>query len=128
MNDKWTGEITVDQENMLRRVAEEAAKKLTPIETHSICVLLSMAFGKGTIQSRIFAWYANEMRVELGLPRITDAVAGNPTMEEKMQILRSPLEKLGEHVQAVLIAVLLRSPLYQSAERSAPGGKEENPP
>jgi hypothetical protein len=93
MNEKWNAEVTVDQENMLRRVAEEAAKRLTPIEIHSICVLLSMAFGTGTIQSRIFAWYANEMRVDLGLPRLTDAVAGNPTMEEKMQILRSALEK-----------------------------------
>jgi len=124
MNDKWTREVTVDH---LRRVGEEAAKRLTPIEIHSICVLLSMAFGTGTIQSRIFAWYANEMRVDLGLPRITDAIAGNPTMEEKMQILRSALKKLGDDAQAVLIEVLLRSPLYQSAERTVSGEEDHAP-
>ena len=68
MKKKSKDEVTIDQEDMLRRVAEEAAKRLTAIEIHSICVLLSLAFGKGTIQSRIFAWYANEMRVNLGLP------------------------------------------------------------
>lgn len=128
MNDKWKGKVTVDQENKLRRVAEEAAKRLTPIEIHSLCVLLSMAFGTGTIQSRIFAWYANETRMDLGLPRITDAVAGNPTTEEKIQILRSAVEKLGDEAQAILIQVLLRSPMYQSAERSACGEKDHAPP
>ena len=105
-------EVTADQEHMLKAVAEVAAVSLTPIETHSICVLLSMAFGRGTIQSRIFAWYVNATRLELGLPRITQAAAGNPTMEEKMNILRSAVEKLGDEAQNTLFEVLLRSPLY----------------
>jgi hypothetical protein len=99
-------EVTIDQEGLLRQVAEEAAKKLTAIEIHSICVLLSMAFGRGTIPSRLFAWYANEMRVGFGLPRITNAVAGNPTAEQKVRILESALDKMGDEALARLIQVL----------------------
>ena len=108
-------EVTAEQEEMLKRVAQAAVTRLTPIETHSISVLLPMAFGTGTMQSRIFAWHLNAIRRGLGLPRITQAAAGNPTMEEKMNILRSAIEKLGDEAQAVLIEVLLRSPLYASA-------------
>jgi hypothetical protein len=57
----------------------------------------------------------NAIRFDLGLPQITQAVAGDPTTEEKMQILRSAVDKLGDEAQAVLIEVLLLSPLYQSA-------------
>lgn len=88
---------------MLKKVAEVAAKKLTPIETHSICVLLSMAFRRGTLPSRIFGRHVNAIRVTIGLPRITDAAAGSPKMQEKMLILRSAVEKLGEEGQAALI-------------------------
>jgi hypothetical protein len=49
-------------------------------------------------------------------------------MDEKMQILRSAVEKLGDEAQAVLIEVLLLSPLYKSAERSASGEEDGNPP
>jgi hypothetical protein len=105
-------QVTAEQEHMLRTVAEVAAKTLTPIETHSICVLLAMAFGRGTIQSRIFARHVNATRLELGLARITQAAAGNPTLEEKMNILRSAVEKLGDEAQNTLFQVLLRSPLY----------------
>ncbi len=108
-------QVTAEQETMLKKVAEVAAKTLTPIETHSICVLLSMAFGRGTLQSRAFAWHVNEVRSALGLPQVTHAVAGNPTMEEKMQILRSAIEKLGDEAQGVLIRVLLLSPFYEAA-------------
>jgi hypothetical protein len=108
--------VTAEQERMLKKVAKVAARRLTPIETHSICVLLSVAFGRGTLQSRIFAWHVNEVRRGLGLSRITQAAAGNPTMEEKMNILRSAVEKLGDEAQAILIQVLLRSPLYASAQ------------
>jgi len=111
-------QVTAEQEDMLKKVAEVAAKKLTPTETHSICVLLSMAFGRGTLQSKIFAWHVNEVRVNIGRPWITDAAAGNPTMDEKMQILRSAVEKLGDEAQAVLIQVLLLSPMYASAQQS----------
>lgn len=127
MNDKWIGEVTVDQENMLKKVAEVAAKKLIPIETHSICVLLSMAFGRGTVQSQIFARHVNAIRVAIGLPGITDAVAGNPTTEEKMRILRSAVEKLGDEAQAVLIGMLVLSPLYQSAQQGTAGQEDKNP-
>jgi hypothetical protein len=81
-------QVTAEQERMLKKVAKVAARRLTPIETHSICVLLSMAFGRGTLQSRTFAWHVNEARSALGLPQVTQAAAGNPTMEEKMNILR----------------------------------------
>ena len=60
-----------NEERMLHRVAQAAANRLTPIETHSICVLLSMAFGNGTMQSRIFARHVNATRRKLGLPQIT---------------------------------------------------------
>jgi hypothetical protein len=77
MNDKWKGEITVDQEHMLKKVAEVAATRLNPIEAYSLSVLLSMAFGTGTIQSRIFARHVNAVRRGLGLRQITQAAAGN---------------------------------------------------
>jgi hypothetical protein len=51
--------VTADQGDMLKRVAQAAAKKLSPIETYSISVLLSMAFGTGMIQSRTFARHVN---------------------------------------------------------------------
>src|SRR5215469_13095293 len=99
MNDKWKGDITVDQVDMLKRVAQSAATKLRPVEAYSISVLLSMAFGTGTIQCRIFAWHVNAVRRDLGLPQITQAAAGNPTMDEKMQILQSAVEKLDDEAQ-----------------------------
>ena len=108
-------QVTAEQERMLKKVAKVAARRLTPIETHSICVLLSMAFGRGTLQSRTFAWHVNEVRSALGLPQVTQAAAGNPTMEEKMQILRSAVEKLGDEAQAMLIEVLVLSPFYEAA-------------
>jgi hypothetical protein len=108
-------EVTGAEKDMLKIVARAAATKLTPIETHAICVLLSMAFGKGTIESRIFARHANAIRLDLGLPQITQAAAGNPMMEEKMEILRSAVEKLGDGAQAVLIRLLLLSPFYEAA-------------
>lgn len=72
-----------NEERMLQRVAEAAANSLTPIETHSICVLLSIAFGRGTMQSRIFARHVNAVRRKLGLAQITQAAAGNPTTVKK---------------------------------------------
>jgi hypothetical protein len=115
-------QVTAEQERMLKKVARVAARRLTPIETHSICVLLSMAFGRGTLQSRTFAWHVNEVRRSLGLPQVTQAAAGNPTMEEKMNILRSAVEKLDDEAQAILIQVLLGSPLYASAQ---PGDSDQ---
>ena len=111
---------------MLKKVAKVAARRLTPIETHSICVLLSMAFGRGTLQSRTFAWHVNEVRRSLGLAQITQAAAGNPTMEEKMNILRSAVEKLDDEAQAILIQVLLLSPLYASAQTGDSGQEGDN--
>src|SRR6266702_8821016 len=113
-------EVTGAEKDMLKIVARAAATKLIPIETHSICVLLSMAFGKGTIQSRIFARHVNAIRLDLGLAQITQAVAGNPTTEEKMELLRSATEKLGDDGQAVLMQLLLLSPFYEAASDLPP--------
>ena len=126
MDNKSKQEVAADQEDMLKKVAQAAATTLTPIETHSICVLLSMAFGIGTIQSRIFARHVNVIRLDLGLPQITQAVAGNLTTEEKMELLRSAMEKLGDDAQAVLIHLLLLSPFYEaaSAQPNTVGEKE----
>jgi|SRR5579864_8834652 len=107
---------TNNEEGMLQRLAEAAANTLTPIETHSICVLLSIAFGTGTVQSRIFARHVNAVRRKLGLPQITQAAAGNPRTEEKMEILQTAVGKLGDDAQASLLGVLLHSPLYGSAQ------------
>ena len=85
-------EVLADEQDMLKKVAKVAARRLTPIETHSICVLLSMAFGRGTLQSRIFAWHVNAARRGLGLPQMTHAAAGSPTMEEKSGFDASPLD------------------------------------
>jgi hypothetical protein len=101
---------------MLQRVAQAAANRLTPTETHAICVLLSMAFGTGTMQSRIFAQHVNAARRKPGLAQITPAAAGNPTTEEKVNILRTAVGKLSDDAQALLLAVLLHSPLYGSAQ------------
>jgi hypothetical protein len=118
--------VTAEQEHMLKKVAEVAARKLIPIETHAICVLLSMAFGRGTLQSRTFAWHVNEVRRSLGLPQVTQAAAGNPTMEEKMNILRSAVEKLGDKAQSVLIRLLLLSPFYETASDCNVTGDEKS--
>ena len=108
-------QVTAEQDHMLKRVAGVAAKRLTPIEIHSVCVLFSLAFG-AALPSKVFAWHVNEVRRNLGLPQVTQAAAGNPTMEEKVNILRSAVEKLGDEAQAILIQVLLGSPLYASAQ------------
>ena len=127
MDNKSKQEVAADQEDMLKKVAQAAATRLTPIETHAICVLLSMAFGRGTIQSRIFARQVNAIRLDLGLPQITQAAAGNPTMEEKMEVLRSAMEKLGDDAQAVLIRLLLLSPFYEAvSDQQNISGEEEN--
>ena len=110
-------QVTTDnEEEMLKRVAEAAVTRLTPMETYSISVLLSMAFGTGTMQCRIFAWHVNAIRRGLGLPQITQAAAGNPTTEKKVNILRSAVQKPGDEAQALLLEVLLLSPLYGSAQ------------
>jgi hypothetical protein len=87
--------VTSEQEHMLKKVAEVAARKLMPIEAHAVCVLLSLAFGRNTLQSRIFACHVNEVRRGLGLPQITQTAAGNPTIEEKIDILQSAPRPLG---------------------------------
>jgi hypothetical protein len=62
------------------------------------------------------------VRRGLGLPQITQAAAGNPTTEEKVNILRTAVEKLGGDSQSLLLGVLLHSPLYGSAQ---PGGSDQ---
>ena len=114
-------QVTAEQGRMLKKVAEVAAMKLTPIETHSICVLLSMAFGTA-LPSRVFASHVNAVRRSVGLPQVTQAAAGNPTMAEKTQILQSAVEKLDDEAQAILIQVLVRSPFYASLQ---PGDSDQ---
>jgi len=103
---------TAEQEHMLKNLAEVAAITLTPIETHSIGVLLSMAFGRGTLPSQIFGRHVNTIRAKIGLARITYAAAGNPTGMEKTRILQSALEKLGDEARSLLFQVLLTSPMH----------------
>lgn len=68
------------------------------------------------MQSRIFARYVNAVRRKLGSPQITHAAVGHPTTEEKMKILQTAVGKLGDEAQALLLGVLLHSPLYGSAQ------------
>jgi hypothetical protein len=109
-------QLTAEQDRLLRKVAEVAARKLMPIDVHALSVLISLAFGRNTLQSRIFAQHVNAVRRSLGLLQITHAAAGNPTIEEKVNILQSALEKLGDEAYAVLSQVLRFSPLYASAQ------------
>lgn len=81
MDNKSKQEAAADQEDMLKKVAPAAATTLTQIETHPIFVLLSMAFGRGTLQSRIFARHVNAIRLGLGLLQITQAAPGQLTKE-----------------------------------------------
>ena len=45
-------------------------------------------------------------------------------MEEKMNILRSAVEKLDDEAQAILIQVLLGSPLYHSVQPGTSGHED----
>jgi hypothetical protein len=91
----------VDEE-LIEIVARAAATKLTPEEAHAVGVSLVIRFGKGCEEARTYARQVNATREKLGLPKITQAVAGNPSSEEKRDLFRSAIEKLDDPAIAVL--------------------------
>lgn len=90
-------------ERLIEIVARAAATKLTPEETHAIGVLFVIRFGRGCQEARTYAKHVNATREKLGLPKITQAVAGNPSAEEKQRLFRSATEKLDEETVAMLL-------------------------
>jgi hypothetical protein len=72
--------------------------------------LFVIRFGRGCREARIFAQYVNATRAKLGLPKITQAVAGNPSAEDKLALFRSATEKLGDKALAVLVHLTDREP------------------
>ena len=93
-------------EKSIEFVANAAATRLTPEEMHAVGVLFVVRFGRGCQEARTFARYVNAARQRLGLPKITQAVAGNPTTEEKLELFRSATEKIGDEAQAVLVHLM----------------------
>ena len=89
-------------EKLIEVVAQAAGTKLTPEEAHAVGVLFVARFGRGCHEARTYAKHVNAVREKLGLPRITQAVAGNPSAEEKIELLRSATEKLDDETIAVL--------------------------
>ena len=59
-------------------------------------------FGKGCEEARTYAKRVNATREKLGLPKIMQAVAGNPSAAQKVQLFRSAIEKLDGAAIAVL--------------------------
>lgn len=72
------------EENLIEVIAHAAATKLTPQEAHAIGVSLAIRFGKGCKKARTYATHVNATREKLGLPKITQVVAGNPSAEERL--------------------------------------------
>lgn len=83
-------------ENLIELIAQAAAAKLTPQEAHAIGVSLVIRFGGGCEEARTYAQHVNATGEKLGLPRITQAVAGNPSAKEKQELFRSAIEKLDD--------------------------------
>lgn len=90
-------------ENLIELIAQAAAAKLTPQEAHAIGVSLVIRFGGGCEEARTYAQHVNATREKLGLPRITQAVAGNPSAKEKQELFRSAIEKLDDKTVAALL-------------------------
>lgn len=93
-------------EKLIEIVARAAATKLTPEEAHAVGVSLVIRFGRGCEEARTYARQVNATREKLGLPKITQAVAGNPSAEEKIRLFRSATEKLGNDANAVLVLLI----------------------
>ena len=89
-------------EKLIEVVAHAAATKLTPQEAHAIGVSLVIRFGRGCEEARTYAKYVNATRERLGLPKIMQAVAGNPSAEEKLALFRSAIDKLDDKTVAAL--------------------------
>src|ERR1700691_5249499 len=77
---------------------------------NSICVWLAMVFGSRTIESRTLARQVHAMRLHLGLPQITHAVAGNPTPEENLRPIPIRTGKLREEAHAELMLFIDSKP------------------
>lgn len=90
------------EETLIEVIAHAAATKLTPQEAHAIGVSLAIRFGKGCKEARTYATHVNATREKLGLPRITQAVAGNPSAEERLALFRAATEKLDDKAIAAL--------------------------
>ena len=89
-------------EELIEIVASAAATKLTPEEAHAVGVSLVNRFGRGCEEARTYAKHVNTTRERLGLPQITQTVAGNPRAEEKLALFRSAIEKLDDSAIAAL--------------------------
>jgi len=94
------------KETLIQTIARATAIKLTPQETHAVGVLFVMRFGRGCQEARTFARHVNAAREKLGLPIITQAVAGNPTTEEKLELFGSAMEKLGDEALTAIIQIV----------------------
>jgi hypothetical protein len=90
-------------EKLIEVVAQAAATKLTPQEAHAIGVSLVNRFGRGCEEARTYANHVNTTRQKLGLPKITQAVAGNPSADERLELFQSAIEKLDDEAVAVLL-------------------------
>jgi len=107
--------MTVAQQEMLQVLTRAVASKLAPQEAHAVAVLFAMAFGKKAIESTMFTQQVNTTRLELGLPEITQAVVGNPTTEQKLELFQSAMAKLGDEAHAVLIRLMDETWIRQQA-------------
>lgn len=90
-------------EKLIEVVAQAAATKLTPQEAHAVGVSFVIRFGRGCEEARTYAKHVNSARERLGLPKITQAVAGNPSAEERLALFQSAIEKLDDKTVAVLL-------------------------
>ena len=90
------------EDNLIEVIAQAAATKLTPQEAHAIGVSLVIRFGRGCEEVRTYATHVNAAGEKLGLPSITQTVAGNPSAEERLALFRSATEKLDDNAIAAL--------------------------
>lgn len=89
-------------DKLIEMVAQAAATRLTPQEAHAVGVSLVIRFGRGCEEARTYAKHVNTARESLGLPKITQTVAGNPSAEERLALFRSAIEKLDDKTVATL--------------------------
>jgi hypothetical protein len=89
-------------EKLIEVVAQAAATRLTPQEAHAVGVSLVIRFGRGCEEARTYAKYVNAARERLGLPKIVQTVAGNPSAAEKLALFHSAIDKLDDAAVAAL--------------------------
>lgn len=100
--DSGLDKLMIADEKLIEMVALAAATKLTPQEAHAVGVSLVARFGRGCQEARTYAKHVNAARERLGLPKVTQAVAGNPSTEEKLALFRSAIEKFDDKTVARL--------------------------